>query len=95
MISLFKMFGKSMEPVLKENDIVLVKKSRSLKNLVCFKMADKFMCKRLRRVEEEGLFVEGYNPKSIDSRLFGLVPFEDMIGYPFAIIYPFERMRLL
>lgn len=78
-----------------ENDVVLVKKSNRLKSLVCFAFLGKFMCKKLRRVEPDGLFVEGFDPNSVDSRLFGAVPFDSYLGYPLAIIYPLKRIRLL
>ena len=43
------------------------------------------MCiKRLKRIEENGLFVEGDNPDptaSTDSHNYGLIPLESVIGF--------------
>ncbi|MEC7272644.1 MAG: nickel-type superoxide dismutase maturation protease [Candidatus Thermoplasmatota archaeon] len=83
--------GDSMWPTLKEGDTIHVDvhSNQSLQpgDIVVFpdpRDASRMCIKRLKRIEENGLFVEGDNPDptaSTDSHNYGLIPLESVIGF--------------
>lgn len=83
--------GDSMWPTLKDGDTidvnVLDNQDLQIGDLVVFRDprdASRMCIKRLKRIEENGLFVEGDNPDptaSTDSHNYGLIPFESVIGF--------------
>jgi len=49
--------------------------------IVVFKRDSQFDVKRVLRIDTEGIFVQGDNDLvSTDSRSYGLIPFEDVLG---------------
>lgn len=83
--------GDSMWPTLKDGDTICVNvlDNQDLRpgDLVVFsdpRDASRMCIKRLKRIEENGLFVEGDNPDptaSTDSHNYGLIPLESVIGF--------------
>ena len=83
--------GDSMWPTLKDGETidvnVLDNQDLQPGDLVVFPDpcdASKMCIKRLKRIEENGLFVEGDNPDptaSTDSHNYGLIPLESVIGF--------------
>ena len=83
--------GDSMWPTLKDGETihvnVLGEQHLQPGDLVVFpdpRDASRTCIKRLKRIEENGLFVEGDNPDptaSTDSHNYGLIPFESVIGF--------------
>ena len=83
--------GDSMWPTLKDGDTigvnVLDNQDLQPGDLVVFpdpSDATRMCIKRLKRIEENGLFVEGDNPDptaSSDSHNYGLIPLESVIGF--------------
>ena len=83
--------GNSMWPTLKDGDTigvnVLDNQDLQPGDLVVFPDpldATRMCIKRLKRIEENGLFVEGDNPDptaSTDSHNYGLIPLESVIGF--------------
>jgi len=77
MFKLFKIEGFSLFPLLKEGEVVLCVKLFSfskikLNDIVVFKYKDNgSMIKKVKKINENGYFVQGENPDSIDSRNFG------------------------
>jgi phage repressor protein C with HTH and peptisase S24 domain len=52
-----------------------------LGDIVVFKRATQFDVKRVLHIEAEGVFVQGDNELvSTDSRTYGLIPFDDVLG---------------
>lgn len=50
-------------------------------DIVVFKRDSQFDVKRVLRIDTEGIFVQGDNDLvSTDSRSYGLIPFEDVLG---------------
>ena len=80
-----------MWPTLKDGDTigvnVLDNQDLQPGDLVVFpdpRDASRMCIKRLKRIEENGLFVEGDNPDptaSTDSQNYGLIPLESVIGF--------------
>lgn len=65
-----------MYPLAKKGDWVLAFRPLSLRigDLVLFYYEGVgMMLKQITRIEKEGLFVEGKDPMSVDSRIFGLI----------------------
>ena len=83
--------GDSMWPTLKDGDSLDVNvfgdQRLQTGDLVVFldpRDASRICIKRLKRIEENGLFVEGDNPDptaSTDSHNYGLIPLESVIGF--------------
>ena len=83
--------GDSMWPTLKDGETihvnVLGEQHLQPGDLVVFpdpRDASRICIKRLKRIEENGLFVEGDNPDptaSTDSHNYRLIPLESVIGF--------------
>jgi signal peptidase I len=88
MLRLFKITGKSLEPIYNEGDFVLVSKIPFLvrqprrDDIVVFRHARLgILIKRVERVtDRRELYVSGTRPSSHDSDDFGVIPFTDVIG---------------
>jgi signal peptidase I len=88
MLRLFKITGKSLEPIYDEGDFVLVSKIPFLVrqprrgDIVVFRHPRLgIMIKRVERVtDRRELYVSGTRPSSHDSDDFGVIPFTDVIG---------------
>jgi len=75
--------GLSMIPTLAPGERLLFREDGPivLGDIVVFKHADQFEVKRVLRIEIEGIFVQGDNDLvSTDSRVYGLIPFDDVVG---------------
>ena len=75
--------GLSMVPTLAPSERVLVRYDGPIVigDVVVFQRATRIDVKRVARIEAEGLFVVGDNDLvSTDSRTYGIVPHEDVLG---------------
>ena len=75
--------GLSMIPTLAPGERLLVRLDGPivLGDIVVFKRATQFDVKRVLHIEAEGVFVQGDNELvSTDSRTYGLIPFDDVLG---------------
>ena len=75
--------GLSMIPTLAPGERLLVRLDGPivLGDIVVFKRASQFDVKRVQHIEAEGIFVQGDNELvSTDSRDYGLIPFDDVLG---------------
>jgi signal peptidase I len=75
--------GLSMIPTLAPGERLLVRNDGPivLGDIVVFKQANQFDVKRVLHIEADGIFVQGDNDLvSTDSRNYGLIPFDDVIG---------------
>lgn len=107
----FVVEGSSMTPTLHGGDQVLVLQNRLLsfhvkeddivvidgQRLAVSDPSDGLpLIKRIHRHFDSGYFVTGDNPmKSIDSRRFGPVPSESLVGKAVLVYFPLHRIRLL
>jgi phage repressor protein C with HTH and peptisase S24 domain len=58
-------------------------------DIVVFKRDPQFDVKRVLRIESDGVFVQGDNDLvSTDSRSYGLIPFEDVLGTVIYRLWP-------
>ena len=58
-------------------------------DIVVFKRDSQFDVKRVLRIESDGVFVQGDNDLvSTDSRSYGLIPFEDVLGTVIYRLWP-------
>ena len=83
--------GDSMWPTLKNGDNidVYIYRNQQLQSgdIVVFpdpRNSSRICIKRLKRVEANGIFVEGDNPDptaSTDSHNYGLIPFDSVLGF--------------
>lgn len=83
--------GLSMVPTLAPDEKLLVRYDGPvvLGDLVVFQRANRIDIKRVSRIESDGLFVVGDNDLvSTDSRTYGLVPHEDVLGTVTHRIWP-------
>lgn len=77
MFKLFKIKGFSLFPLFKEGEVVLCIKIFSfskikINDIIVFNNKDYgLMIKKVKEINENGYFVQGENPSSIDSRNFG------------------------
>ena len=84
MLQLFKISGNSLFPLYKDGERVLCRKVFSstklrVKDTVVFKKnTHGMMIKQVKSINEQGYFVEGTDPMSIDSRNFGSVTKEEI-----------------
>jgi signal peptidase I len=75
--------GLSMIPTLAPGErlLVLTNGPVVLGDIVVFKRADQFDVKRVLHIETDGIFAQGDNDLvSTDSRSYGLIPFDDVLG---------------
>ena len=85
----FRIEETSMSPYLKPGDIVIILKSKNIENnnVVVFDRSGDYFVKRVKKVKDNKVFLEGDNKKeSIDSRKFGWLDKKDIIG---KIVYKF------
>ena len=89
----FKVSGHSMEPVIKNQQRVLVSKIPYLfskpkaKEIVAFNYQGKILIKRIAEISSDKYSVKGDNSKdSLDSRSFGSISESDILG---KVIYIF------
>lgn len=88
LISKFKIFGHSMEPTLKNNDVVLVSgipylfQNPLINDIVAFRSNKKqVLIKRIKKIKNNKYFVYGDNSKdSYDSNKFGAINRQQIIG---------------
>ncbi len=83
--------GLSMVPTLAPGERLLVKSDGpvGLGDLVVFKRAGQVDVKRIKHLEIDGLFVVGDNDLvSTDSRTYGLIPHEDVLGIVVKRLWP-------
>lgn len=83
--------GLSMIPTLAPGERLLVRNDGPivLGDIVVFRRETQFDVKRVKHIEAEGIFVQGDNELvSTDSRNYGLIPFEDIIGTVTYRIWP-------
>jgi nickel-type superoxide dismutase maturation protease len=84
----YKISGHSMEPFLKNGDLVLVTgliyifKNPKINDIVAFRVSSgKVLIKRIREIKNGLFFVSGDNKKdSLDSKDFGLISKKSIIG---------------
>lgn len=75
--------GLSMIPTLAPGERLLVSHDGPivLGDIVVFQHESQFDVKRVLRIEAYGIFVQGDNDLvSTDSRTYGLIPFDDVLG---------------
>ncbi|OGO31201.1 MAG: hypothetical protein A2136_09910 [Chloroflexi bacterium RBG_16_54_11] len=88
MLRLFKLTGESLTPEYRIGDFVMVSKipfffaPPSPGDVIAFRQPGYgLLIKRIEQVDPDGrLIVTGSHPESIDSRVFGPVTREDLIG---------------
>ncbi len=90
LLSKIRISGHSMEPFLKDNDMVLASGifyrfiNPSINDIVCFKFNNKILIKRITKIQNNKYFVKGDNSKdSLDSDEFGLIKKENILGKVF------------
>ncbi len=75
--------GLSMIPTLAPGERLLVRNDGpiALGDIVVFERESQFDVKRVLHIEAEGIFVQGDNDLvSTDSRTYGLIPLDDVVG---------------
>ncbi|MDR3574463.1 MAG: S26 family signal peptidase [Anaerolineaceae bacterium] len=89
MLKLLKVAGASLEPIYQDGDFVIISKIPILfdsvrkGDVVVFRHeVYGTLIKRVERFvpEQDGYYVLGTRPDSIDSRLIGVIPKKDVIG---------------
>ena len=83
--------GLSMIPTLAPGERVLVRLDGPivLGDIVVFNREQQFDIKRILRIEADGIFVQGDNDVvSTDSRTYGLIPHENVIGVATYRLWP-------
>jgi nickel-type superoxide dismutase maturation protease len=83
--------GLSMIPTLAPGERLLVRRDCPivLGDIVVFEHANQFDVKRVLRIEVDGVFVQGDNDQvSTDSRTYGLIPHDDVLGSVTYRIWP-------
>ena len=90
LLTKFRITGHSMQPKLKENDLVLVSKifyifkSPSINDIVAFERSGKILVKRIIKISGNNYFISGDNKKdSFDSKAFGPIKKESIVGKVF------------
>lgn len=84
MIRLFKIKGDSLYPVLKDGQIIvairLFKFMRpKVGDIAVFTHSKMLMIKIIKSIDEDGFFMQGTQPQSIDSRDFGKIRRSDIL----------------
>lgn len=82
-LSFFKVSGHSMEPYLKEGNVVAAIKFLPLKprDVVVFQHHDKKMVKRIKEIKKDLVYVAGDNKDdSMDSKIIGWIHKKDIVG---------------
>lgn len=98
MFKLFRVEGYSLFPFLKEGEVVLCIKIFSFskikeKDTVVFKYKNNgSMIKRVKKINQNGYFVQGENPDSIDSRNFGELEKKDLL---YKAVFNFTTYKFL
>ncbi len=95
LLSKLRVSGHSMEPVIKNNDIIFVSfvpylfKNPQINDIVAFEnKKGEILVKRITKIYNKRIFVEGDNKKdSLDSRQFGLISKKEILG---KVIYKFN-----
>ena len=75
--------GLSMIPTLTPDERLLVRTDGPIVigDIVVFERTGQFEVKRILRIESDGIFAQGDNDLvSTDSRSYGLIPFDDVLG---------------
>jgi phage repressor protein C with HTH and peptisase S24 domain len=75
--------GLSMIPILAPGERLLVRLDGPIVigDIVVFERVGQFDVKRVLRIDAQGIFVQGDNEfVSTDSRAYGLIPFEGVLG---------------
>ena len=83
--------GLSMIPTLAPGERLLVRLDGPivLGDIVVFNREQQFDIKRILRIEADGIFVQGDNDVvSTDSRTYGLIPHENVIGVATYRLWP-------
>ena len=98
MLKLFKIEGFSLFPLLKEGEVVLCVKLYTfskikINDIVVFKHKNNgSMIKKVKKINENGYFVQGENPDSIDSRNFGELEKKELL---YKVIFNFSTYKLM
>ena len=98
MLKLFKIEGFSLFPLLKEGELVLCVKLYTfskikINDVVVFKHKNNgSMIKKVKKINENGYFVQGENPDSIDSRNFGELEKKELL---YKVIFNFSTYKLM
>lgn len=83
--------GLSMIPTLAPGERLLVRTDGPIVigDIVVFERAGQFDVKRILRIEADGIFAQGDNDLvSTDSRTYGLIPHENVIGVATYRLWP-------
>ena len=87
LLTKFKVVGHSMEPKIKNREVVLVSsllylfKKPKIGDIVAFKEVDKILIKRITSISKGKYFLAGDNQQdSLDSRKFGLISKQKILG---------------
>lgn len=95
-LALCRVHGNSMEPTICEGDILLIRKGASFEDgdiVVAFNLEGIPVVKRVLSVDDSGVFLIGDNyDDSVDSRSYGEIPIENVIG---RVMYSWnKRLRI-
>lgn len=98
MFKLFKIQGYSLYPLFKEGEITLCCKIFSftkinINSFVLFKYKGEYMIKKVTDISNEGYFVKGENPDSIDSRNFGRLRKNELLYKAIFRMKPFTFFK--
>ena len=89
LLARFRIYGHSMEPIIKNGDVVLLSvipylfSKPKTSNIVAFidKKSKKFFIKRINKINRDKFFVKGDNEEdSLDSRKFGWIEKKEIVG---------------
>jgi phage repressor protein C with HTH and peptisase S24 domain len=83
--------GLSMIPTLAPGERLLVRTDGPIVigDIAVFRRGDQFEVKRITRIEADGIFVQGDNDLvSTDSRTYGVIPHEEVIGVATYRLWP-------
>ena len=83
--------GLSMIPTLAPGERLLVRTDGPIVigDIVAFERENQFDIKRILRIEADGIFVQGDNDLvSTDSRIYGLIPHDNVIGVATYRLWP-------